>query len=317
VARTGICGAQRPGLNVAPAVAPDGTIFTVSRAHLADRHGYIVAVNPDLTPRWHRSLRGLLQDGCGIAVPIGTSLAPPTPNACRAGTPPDGRDPATNDLPAARVIDQSSSSPVALPDGGVLYGAHTRYNLARGHLLKLGADGTFQGAYDFGWDTTPAVWSHGDTYSIVTKDNYYASETGLYCSVPHPVCAPFGDTPGPFYVAQLDADLVPEWKFQNVNDQSCRRQADGSVACVPDPEHPGGFEWCINAPVVDAAGTVHAIAEDGFLYSIAQGGTGVVTAWKERLFLLQALGAAYTPLSMGPEGRVYAQNVGHLFVVGK
>jgi hypothetical protein len=316
VAPTGTCGAQRPGVNVAPAVAPDGTIYTVSRAHFADRHGYLAAVNPDLTPRWHRSLRGLLADGCGFTVPVGASLTPPTPNACRLGTPPDGRDPATNDAPAARVVDTSSSSPVALPDGGVLYGAFTRYNGDRGHLLKLDAGGSFQGAYDFGWDTTPAVWVHGGSYSVVTKDNDYAGQTGLYCGGSDPVCAPSGAAPGPFYVTQLDPGLVPEWRFQNVNDQSCQRTTSGSVYCVPDPDHPSGFEWCINAPVVDAAGTVHAIAEDGFLYSIAQGGSGVVTAWKERIFLMQALGAAYTPLSMGPEGRVYAQNTGRLFAVG-
>jgi hypothetical protein len=315
VAPTGPCGAPRPGLNVAPAVGPDGTIFTVSRAHLADRHAWLVAVNPDLSPRWHRSLRGLLQDGCGFTVPVGTSLAPPTPNACRAGTPADGRDPATNDAPAARVIDESSSSPVALPDGGVLYGAYTRYNLARGHLLRLGADGAFLGAYDFGWDTTPAIWAHGGTWSVVTKDNHYA-DIGLYCSGPNPVCAPLAAAPGPFDMTQLDAGLAVEWKLRNANDQACRREPGGAGTCVPDPAHPGGFEWCINAPVVDAAGTVHAISEDGFLYSIAQGASGVTTAWRERIFLRQVLGAAYTPLSMGPEGRVYAQNAGHLFVVG-
>ena len=34
------CGSQRPGINVAPAVGADGTIFTVSRAHFASRYGY-------------------------------------------------------------------------------------------------------------------------------------------------------------------------------------------------------------------------------------------------------------------------------------
>jgi hypothetical protein len=298
---------------VAPAVGPDGTIFTVSRAHLADRYAWLVAVNPDLSPRWHRSLRGLLQDGCGVLVPVGTSLSPPTPNACRAGTPADGRDPATNDAPAARVLDSSSSSPVALPDGGVLYGAYTRYNLARGHLLRLGPDGTFLGAYDFGWDSTPALWRHGGTWSVVTKDNHYEG-LGLYCSGPSPVCAPSAG--GPYYVTQLDASLVPEWKLQNVTAEACSRGPGGAVTCAPDPDHANGFEWCINAPVVDAAGTVHAIAEDGFLYSVGQGASGVTAAHRERIFMLRALGAAYTPLSMGPEGRIYAQNAGHLFVVG-
>src|SRR5205085_11452557 len=29
----GVCGSQRPGLNVTPAIAPDGTIYVISRAH--------------------------------------------------------------------------------------------------------------------------------------------------------------------------------------------------------------------------------------------------------------------------------------------
>ncbi len=160
----GPCGSQRPGVNVAPAIAPDGTIYTISRAHFNSRYSYVVAANPDLTPKWAASLRDRLTDGCGMLVPIGTSLNPPTPNACRAGTPANGVDPQTNQAPAGRVVDLSSSSPAVLPDGSVLYGAYTRYNTARGHLFKFSSTGQFLAAYDFGWDTTPAVYSHGGTY---------------------------------------------------------------------------------------------------------------------------------------------------------
>src|SRR5262249_56731202 len=45
---TAPCGTQRPGINIAPAIAPDGTIYTASRAHLVTRYNYLVAVNPDL-----------------------------------------------------------------------------------------------------------------------------------------------------------------------------------------------------------------------------------------------------------------------------
>src|SRR5712692_4092708 len=64
------CGLQRAGVNVAPAIAPDGTIYTVSRADNFSRYGYIVAVNPDLTPKWHTSLRVNLLNGCGVTIPI-------------------------------------------------------------------------------------------------------------------------------------------------------------------------------------------------------------------------------------------------------
>ena len=103
------CGSQRPGINIAPAVAPDGTIYTVTRAHFNSRYSYIVAINPDLTPKWIASLRDRLNDGCGVLA------------ACREGTT-QGVEPNTNDLPAGQVSDLSSSSPVVAPDGSILYG---------------------------------------------------------------------------------------------------------------------------------------------------------------------------------------------------
>ncbi len=292
------CGSQRPGINVIPAVAPDGTVYTVSRAHFNDRYSYLVAANPDLTPRWATSLRGILHDGCGVLLPPSG-----TAGGCRAGAA-IGVDPATNDLPAGRVLDQSSSSPVVLPDGSVLYGAYTRYNFSRGHLLHFDSSGRPLGSYDFGWDITPAAFRHGGTYSVVVKDNLYP--TGSYCEVEAYCPAP----PPRYALTQLDAGLRPEWSYVNTTDVECSRGPDGVVSCTKAA--PGGFEWCVNQPAVDASGVIHANAEDGFVYAIGQGGVLL-----QRLFLDQALGAAYTPLSIGPDGRVYAQNGGRLFVVGR
>lgn len=280
------CGSQRPGVNVVPAIAPDGTIYTVSRAHRNSRYGYLVAVHPDLTPAWSVSLRGILSDGCGVLVPIGTA------NGCRAGAH-LGVDPATNDRPAGRVVDLSTASPVVLPDGALLYGALTSYNYSRGHFFKFDANGSALATYDFGWDITPAVFAHDGTYSIVTKDNHYGGPDGTQR----------------YDLSRLDAGLVPEWTLTNTNTESCARQPDGSIACVDD--HPEGFEWCVNQPAIDADGTVFANSEDGFLYAIGSDGTV-----REKIFLNLALGAAYTPVSLGRDGRIYAQNNGHLFVIG-
>jgi outer membrane protein assembly factor BamB len=290
------CGSQRPGLNVVPAIAADGTIYTVSRAHFLDRYGYIVAVDPSLTPRWAASLRDRLHDGCDVLVP-----PTGTPGGCRAGTTP-GVDPATNSSPAGRVSDNGTSSPVALPGGGVLYGAFTRYNFDRGHLMHFDASGAFIGAYDFGWDITPAVWSHDGRDSILLKDNHY--EVGSYCGT----SADCPAEPGRYDVVSLDASLEPEWRFRSTNTESCLR-GSGGITCVSD--HPSGFEWCINQPAVGADGTVYANSEDGFLYAI--GSDGVL---REKMFLNLALGAAYTPLSIGGDGIIYTQNDGHLFAVG-
>ncbi len=295
------CLSQRPGVNIAPAVAPDGTVYVVSRAHhpQASRYSYLIALNPGLTLKWAASLRGHLRDGCGVLLPIGE------PGGCRAGTPANGVDPATNEAPAGTVNDLSTSSPVVAPDGSVFYGAFTRYNYLRGHLFHFDANGRFRNAFDFGWDITPAIWSHDGTYSVILKENNY--EVGSYCNDTR--FCPWRAN-GPYSITQLDANLKVEWRFANTTREECSRGIDDVVRCLPARKE-GGFEWCINAPAVDARGVIYANAEDGHLYAIGQGGVEL-----GRIFLNLAVGAAYTPLSIGHDGRIYTQNDGYLFAIG-
>jgi len=87
-------------------------------------------------------------------------------------------------------------------------------------------------------------------------------------------------------------------------------------------DHPNGFEWCINAPAIDGNGKVYVNSEDGHLYVIPQGHTGVFDINSpgpvvQRLFLQLAIGAAYTPLSIAEHGKIYTENDGMLFVVGQ
>src|SRR5215470_1143517 len=161
------CGPQRPGVNLTPAIGADGTIFTGSHAAANQNYSYVIAVNRDLTPRWSASLRERVFDGCGVLYPYGDD---PFEN-CREGAD-FGVDPQTNLAPALQVSDTSSSSPVALPDGGMVYGAIDDY-WGQGKLVKFDADGHFAGSYTFGWDSTPAIYRHGGNYSIVIKDNQY------------------------------------------------------------------------------------------------------------------------------------------------
>jgi hypothetical protein len=282
---TGACGSQRVGLNVAPAIAPDGTIYTVSRAHLRSRYSYVLAVNSDLTPKWQISLRGILNDGCGVLLP--NDNGGPNGIGCRTGSP-TGVDPATNERPAGRVIDQSSSSITVAPDGSVIYAAYSRYNFARGHLFKFSSSGAAQATFDFGWDSTPAIYPHSGTYSIVMKDNHYDAN-----------CCPGNGAPppGPYLITQLNTNLGIEWQFQN--------------RTIVLPDNPNGFEWCINAPAVDVNGVVYANSEDGNVYAINQGGT-----LNKKMFLRTAIGAAYTPLSIAADGKLYTENSGYMFVIG-
>ena len=301
------CGPQRPGLNVAPAVAPNGTIYTVSRA----RRGvalasFIIAVNPNLTLKWATPMQNLLSDGCGVIVPI-NDISNSNVNYCRFGTP-VGVDPNTGMMGSVGIPEAGSSSPTVLPDGSILFGGGTGYDAGRGHLLHFDAQGNFLNAFDFGWDSTPAVYQHTGTYSIVIKDNHYP--VPFYCQG-NPGCQ---NVPEVYYISQLDPNMNIEWSFQSTNTQSCQRNPNGTLTCVSD--HPNGFEWCINMPAVDANGTVYANSEDGNVYAIPQGNIGVFTTPLQNIFLNLAIGAAYTPLSIGPDGKFYTQNDGHLFVVG-
>lgn len=311
------CGLQRPGLNVAPAIAPDGTVYTISRADFNERYSYVVAANPDLTPMWAASLRDRLNDGCGVLVPIAPTPDPAL-NSCRNGAT-FGVDPQTNQRPAGRVRDITSASPTALPDGSVLYGAWTRYDTIRGHLFEFSPSGRFRAAIDFGYDSTPAVYQH-DGIHIILKENHYEGEFGAYCNpdgspVSEIVCANPGVAQGPFFITQLSADLVPEWRFQNTNTQTCTQRPDGTLSCVDDT--PAGFEWCINAPAVDGRGTVYANSEDGFVYAIPQGHRGTFTQFASRAFMGVSLGNAYTPTSIARSGVVFTSDNGSLFAVGR
>ena len=145
-----------------------------------------------------------------------------------------------------------------------------------------------------GWDTTPAVYAHNGTFSIVLKDNHY--DVPMYCFFNNAICQTL--PPGPYYITQLKADLSVDWQFQNTTD---------------DASHPNGYEWCINMPAVDMNGNVYVNSEDGNIYELAQANPGTPAG---KLFLNLAIGAAYTPLSIGPDGKLYTQNDGHLFVAG-
>ncbi len=297
------CGPQRPGINSTPAIGADGTIYTVSRAHGNDRYSFLVAVNAGLTAKWAASLRNRFLDGCNVGLPPNG-----TPGGCRGGSM-SGVDPADNQPGSGRVFDDATSSPVVLPDGNVLYGAYTRYNYAQGHLMKFSAAGAYLGAYGFGWDITPGVYRHGTTYSIVLKENHY--DLGSYCA--DPVICPERTSSAPsdperYFITQLDPSLGREWQFRNTETLACKTLPNGTFSCTPQGDN--GFEWCVNAMAIDGNGVVYANSEDGNLYAINQGGT-----LRQRIFLSSALGAAYTPLSISGDGRIFSQNNGTVFVV--
>mmetsp|Transcript_9155 Transcript_9155/g.15022 ORF Transcript_9155/g.15022 Transcript_9155/m.15022 type:complete len:509 (-) Transcript_9155:474-2000(-) len=250
-----VCGGLRPGNSITPAIDTNGVIYTAVKAHFNDRYSWLVAVKPDMTPYWAASLRSILAE-------------------------------------PARVSDQSSSSPVVVPDG-VLYGGLTYFNNFRGHLLKFSKTGVFRASYDFGWDITPAVHlsPNGRDYLVILKDQNY----GL----------------GPFYMTALNSSMQIVWQYKNTNTKECERLSNKTVVCESIPSNQQGFEWCINAPVIDRQGFIITFSEDGNVYRISPGGRSA-----ERIFLDKAIGAVYTPMSIGPDGRIFAQNNGNMYVIG-
>ena len=178
-----------------------------------------------------------LIDGCSVPIVQGGWLPPNgQPNGCRDLGPAGnaaifGRDSATNRLGGGRVLDDSSSTPTVAPDGSILYGAYTRYNWAQGHMMRFSASGDFLGAFGFGWDTTPGIYQHDGTYSVVIKNNHYGG-LGSYCNVaavcPEDRTATNPDSPEAYFIAQLGPGLSLEWMFQNTNRLSCSRNPDGS-----------------------------------------------------------------------------------------
>ncbi len=225
--RTTPCGTQRAAMNMAPAIASDGTIYTVSKAHLVTRYNYLIAVNPNLTGKWAASLRGRLNDGCGVSFPIGNPGGANANGGCAAGAT-FGVDPGTNEPPPGRVLDDSSATPTIAPDGSIFFGAYTRYNFAQGHMMHFSANGDFLNSFNFGWDNTPAIYPHNGTYSVIFKNNHYGGPGfGSYCNDPN-WCPQrsASQTLGPqsFFVTQFDPNLNIEWSFQKTNTQSCTRQ---------------------------------------------------------------------------------------------
>jgi hypothetical protein len=313
--KTTPCGSQRAAMNMAPAIAPDGTIYTVSKAHLVTRYNYLIAVNSNLTGKWAASLRGRLNDGCGVSFPIGNPGGANANGGCNAVAT-LGVDPATNEPPPGRILDDASSTPVVAPDGSIFLGVYTLYNFAQGHEFHFSANGDFLNSFNFGWDNTPAIYPHNGTYSVIFKNNHYGGVGfGDYCQDPNwcpdrsnPNASFLG--PEEYFITQFDPNFNIQWSFRNTNTENCTRNSDGSISCVSD--HPNGFEWCVNAAVVDANGVVFANSEDGNLYTIGQGGVLL-----QHLFQQQAVGAAYTPISLDSSGRIYSQNNGTFFLLSK
>ena len=82
---------------------------------------------------------------------------------------------------------------------------------------------------------------------------------------------------------------------------------------LEDPTINVALQWNDKAvSAISATSTPPTVAARALVYAIDRSGRAI-----GRLFLKRALGAAYTPLTIGGAGRIYTQNDGTLFMLGE
>ena len=210
----------------------------------------------------------------------------------------------------AAVDNEGTASPLVGPDGDVYQGVLENpfpSNHDRGFLLHYSADLSvtkIPGA--FGWDDTPSVvpssmvggYTGTSSYLLFCKYNNYAGVSGN----------------GLNRVAVVDPGAS---ETDTILSMPTMKVADSLLGVTPDadfPNSPGAVrEWCVNSAAVDIAKSCILVSsEDGVLYRWNLQ-THQIT---EQIRLNDAIGEAYTPTAIGPDGRVFAIGNGTLYAIG-
>jgi hypothetical protein len=227
-------------------------------------------------------------------------------------------DPRFSNANPARIIENSSATPMVAPDGSVFFGAFANPgNGSRGFMLHYSADlQTEFTAGAFGWDNTASIvpasavpsYTGTSSYLIFAKYNNYSSNE----------ISNGGD--GVNMIAVLDPFATqPDVR----NDGDPKLQVMKEVMVVPGPTPDPGLasgatpnavrEWCINTAAVDPfTKSILANSEDGKLYRWDL----TTNTLSQAIRLTGGVGEAYTPTAIGPDGQVYAINDHILFAVG-
>lgn len=277
------CGRQRPAVNAAPTIGADGSLIVVTIANNAVRNSYLVAVDPaTLAPRWAAPLGGHISDGCGVLIPFDND----DPDACRVGSH-VGVDPRINELFSTTDTGIMQNAPVVAPDGTILYGIYSGgYDTNRGHLLHFSETGAAKGLFDYGWDSTPAIWTHDGTFSVVMDDNHFSPVTG--------------DGTGPGLDARV-ARLSPALAIQN--ETTVPPNADAVANDFMDGQ--AAIDVSGNAYVLNATGMVYKISSAGALVGSLDLGVSV-----------EALGSEFSWGKATGQPVLYLSYAGSVWVIG-
>ncbi len=209
-----------------------------------------------------------------------------------------------NDAP---IDNEGTSSPLIGPDGDVYQGVLPGNNHCRGVLLHFSSDLSqtkIPGA--FGWDDTPSIvpsymvggYTGTSKYLLFCKYNNYAGCGGT----------------GANRVAIVDPNAT---QTDAILALPTMKVIDSLLCPTVDDDFPGSpeavREWCVNSAAVDVPkSSIIVSAEDGILYRWNLQ-THSIT---EQIRLTPGIGEAYTPTSIGPDGRVYAIANATLFAIG-
>ncbi len=225
------------------------------------------------------------------------------------------KDPRNHNAANARLLDDSTASPMVAPDGDVYFGIYADNTGSRGFLLRFSGDLAVEKVPGgFGWDNTPAIvpaamaplYTGPSPYLIFTKYNDYAN-------------AGAGSGSGVNRIALLDPNATEIDPHPASNGMLIEREVQTVIGPTADAEERSASlpyavrEWCINTAAVNpATQSIFTPSEDGHLYRWNLASNSL----SQSIPLTAGIGEPYVPTVLGPDGTVFTLNGGTLFALG-
>jgi hypothetical protein len=225
------------------------------------------------------------------------------------------KDPQNHNANNARLLDDSTASPMVAPDDDVYFGIYADNTGSRGFLLRFSGDLAVEKTPGgFGWDNTPAIvpaamaplYTGPSPYLIFTKYNDYAN-------------AGAGSGSGVNRIALLDPNATEVDPHPASNGMLIEREVQTVIGPTADAEERSASlpyavrEWCINTAAVNpATQSVFIPSEDGHLYRWNLASNSL----SQLVSLTAGIGEPYVPTVLGPDGTVFTLNGGTLFALG-
>ncbi len=226
------------------------------------------------------------------------------------------KDPRNNNAMNARLLDDSTASPMVGPDNDVYFGVYGNpSNGSRGFLLHFNSDLTVEKAPGgFGWDNTVSVvpasmvpsYTGASSYLLFTKYNNYANAGN-----------DSGD--GVNRIALLDPNATQVDTHASSNGMLIMREVLTVIGPTADKEdrstnYPLAVrEWCINTAAVNpATNSIFMPSEDGHIYRWNL----VSNSLSQFVQLNAGIGEPYVPTIIGPDGTVFTLNGGTMSALG-